>query len=803
MIHIVKAVIMVLTVVSIVNASAPVEVHRFLLAAGANNGGQGRATLRYAVTDARAFAAVLTDMGGIEPQNKVFLSEPSAAEMRRGFSSIENMLKNPKYANGRKEIIVYYSGHADEKGLRLGKELMLWPDFRKAVDNIDADLKIAILDACGSGAITRIKGGIARPAFLSDASSDMKGYAFLTSSSESEVSQESDRIRGSFFTNALVSGLRGAADMTGSGTVTLSEAYQFAFNNTLESTQSTIGGAQHPSRDINLTGTGDVVMTDLRQINSGLTLDADLEGRLFIRDQKGFLIAELYKTKGRAVELGLPAGKYNVFMEHKVSYNAENLTLGSGEKVLLTPDMLKPVKREITRKRGNEETGEDEEDYDSDESEDEDYAQDESENHNENEVTVQDESENENVSENNDENVSPDVKISANPMLDSARSASFEFKSYIAYTYSNAPANGIQLSLFVNDARAEYAGTQIALITNLARKDMTGLQVGYVSNIALGNFHGVQAAAFNLAMYCDSSIQAGFINTAKNSGLQGGAINIAENAAYLQAGFINVATGNVGYVQAGNINIAGDVGYVQAGNVNIAKSIGHVQVGTVNIAENAGNLQIGNVNIASRVNRQIGLVNIAGYSEKTPIGLLNFAGNGIFTMTFYGDEAYMTGAMLNTGTTLLYSQLEYSQRPRWSSGWYDKWPKTWGWGLGTRFGMRTPFYMNLDFTSLKVHYENPVKEVNWRKLDNLDKQLKEARGYWFNNQGGRIRFGANYRLLPAAALTAGASINGVIEDKNGNLEIEPKHTGYWDASYKGHNARIWPGYYAGLTVGKF
>jgi uncharacterized caspase-like protein len=61
----------------------------------------------------------------------------------------------------------------------------------------------------------------------------MRGYAFLTSSSPDEVAQESDHIGASFFTHYLVSGLRGAADVTGEGKVTLNEAYQFAFNETL------------------------------------------------------------------------------------------------------------------------------------------------------------------------------------------------------------------------------------------------------------------------------------------------------------------------------------------------------------------------------------------------------------------------------------------------------------------------------------------------------------------------------------------------------------------------------------------
>ena len=41
--------------------------------------------------------------------------------------------------------------------------------------------QIAVLDACASGAITRFKGGSRQQPFLVDASSNMKGHAFLTS----------------------------------------------------------------------------------------------------------------------------------------------------------------------------------------------------------------------------------------------------------------------------------------------------------------------------------------------------------------------------------------------------------------------------------------------------------------------------------------------------------------------------------------------------------------------------------------------------------------------------------------------
>ena len=75
-----------------------------------------------------------------------------------------------------------------------------------------------------------------------DASSDMRGHAFLTSSAADERAQESDRIAASYFTYYLVSGLRGAADINPDKRVTLQEAYQFASQETLARTERSQAG---------------------------------------------------------------------------------------------------------------------------------------------------------------------------------------------------------------------------------------------------------------------------------------------------------------------------------------------------------------------------------------------------------------------------------------------------------------------------------------------------------------------------------------------------------------------------------
>ena len=330
-------------------ASGPVE--RYALVAGANLGAD-RAPLQYAVADAERFARVLVDLGGVRPEDAILLKQPRLAELVEGLDRLRRRVVAREAGGGRSEVLVYYSGHADEKGLLLGEDRYSYRSLRDVMDAIPADVKIAVLDACASGAITRLKGGVARLPFLVDESANMRGHAFLTSSAETEAAQESDYIGASYFTHFLISGLRGAADLSGEGKVTLNEAYQFAFNETLGRTVDTKGGAQHPSYDINLSGTGDVVITDLRQTTATLVLDKTLDGRFFVRNSAKELVVELYKPYGRAVELGLAPGKYEVHVEREATALLAKPEVAEGQRVVLEPAQFTPTAREATRRRG-------------------------------------------------------------------------------------------------------------------------------------------------------------------------------------------------------------------------------------------------------------------------------------------------------------------------------------------------------------------------------------------------------------------------------------------------------------------
>jgi hypothetical protein len=327
-------------------------LRRFVLVAGANNGGTERETLRYAISDAENFANVLEAMGGVATEDVFVLREPSSAGFSKALDELRQRVSQTPVEGIRPEVVVYYSGHADDRGLLLGGDRLSYQSLRAQIDDVPADVHITVLDACASGAITRLKGGHRRQAFLVDESSRMRGYAFLTSSSADEAAQESDRIGASYFTHYLVSGMRGAADASGDGKVTLSEAYQFAFHETLSTTEETQAGAQHPSYDINLTGTGDVVMTDIRQMSAGLIVGKSLHGRLFIRNEDKQLVAEVYKIAGRTIELGLEPGTYEIHFDQKPAKFKAKVDIKEGERFRLAPEDLYAVDSEKTTSRG-------------------------------------------------------------------------------------------------------------------------------------------------------------------------------------------------------------------------------------------------------------------------------------------------------------------------------------------------------------------------------------------------------------------------------------------------------------------
>jgi hypothetical protein len=333
--------------------SAQPSLRRYAIIIGSNSGGGStRDQLRYAIKDAGKIADVLRQLGGVTQLDLSLLNEPDTLAVDRAFDALSKRVRDERKRGQRVELVVYYSGHADESGILLAGTRYDYGRLRQRIRAVPADVHIAIVDSCASGSFTRIKGGTKMPPFLHDRSNRVAGFAFLSSSAEDEDAQESDRIGASFFTYYFVAGLRGAADRNRDGRITLTEAYQFSYEHTLGRTQNTKHGPQHPAYDMHLSGTGDVIITDLRSTESALVLPAALKGRITIVDRSGRVALELTKEAGDPLSLALPNETYTMNVENNAGEFSATITIDSAGEMVFEQGMLKRIKPEKTTARG-------------------------------------------------------------------------------------------------------------------------------------------------------------------------------------------------------------------------------------------------------------------------------------------------------------------------------------------------------------------------------------------------------------------------------------------------------------------
>jgi hypothetical protein len=524
---------------------------------GSNNGGRDRVLLRYAVSDAKSLSKIFTSMGGIAENDNVLLVEPSIREINRWIDNTGKTAAQSKKNGQRTELVFYYSGHSDENGILLNRERYSYAELRGRINAIDADMKIVILDSCSSGAMTRAKGGVKTQPFLFDSSVSATGYAILTSSSADEVSQESDSIESSYFTHSLMTGLRGAADSIGDGRVTLNELYRFAYSETMMKTETSMHGTQHPSYDIQISGSGDVVLTDIKEISASLVIAEDIVGRVSIRDSSDFLVAELTKVSRKPIELGLEPGQYRiVFQQGDNFYRAERTLSDSRRTNLGMSDFTVIATAPEGRSRGNSPV----------------------------------------INSPNNNYPSNPFSLQLLPGIDLIGDSSRKSNSNlhigiligsghntngvgVAYLglINTGNVNGVKVSGLFNYNAGYVDGIQTSGIFNYTGGDTNGIQGTGIINYTGGNAQWIQGSGI-------ANIAIGDVN-----GVQG-------------SGIANIAGGNVNGLQfSGIANYAGGLQGVQAGILNIInkdqEDTKGVQIGMVNISRSDNVLPIGLVNI--------------------------------------------------------------------------------------------------------------------------------------------------------------------------------------------------------------
>lgn len=277
-------------------AQTPWAIERFALLVGNNEGAASEPSLRYAEDDATKLYDVLKDVGDFPPENMLLLEHESAETARRALIALNDRIRARASGGAQVMLLVYYSGHADAMGLHLGRSTLETGELEQLVRGSASAFRLLIVDSCRSGALTRVKGG--RPAPPVPIALNQRiageGAVFLSSSAADEDSQESDELRGSFFTHYLISGLLGPADTDGDAAVTLEEAYRYAYDSTLKASSRTLAGLQHPTFRYELRGHGGLVLSTLaHQGRSLVQLPAGRGYLLMQRDADGPVVAEV------------------------------------------------------------------------------------------------------------------------------------------------------------------------------------------------------------------------------------------------------------------------------------------------------------------------------------------------------------------------------------------------------------------------------------------------------------------------------------------------------------------------------
>jgi hypothetical protein len=324
---------------------------RFALVIGANAGEPDEVRLRFAEDDAAEVAEVLSRLGGVPEENLTLLRGRDARRVQTVLGHLKARIAAEQAAGRETVLFAYYSGHADSAALHLGSSRLEFKTLKAAIEATGAQVSVLVVDACRSGALTRVKGAAPAEPFQIQADDRLEsaGTAIITSSAAGEDSQESDRLAGGIFTHHLVTGLRGAADAAQDGTVSLSEVYQYAYRETLRTT-SRARFVQHPTYAFRLSGRQDLVVTTLDDTAGLARVRLTGAGGWVLLPQGGGEVVEL--SADDAVKLLIRPDRYAVRWRTTDAIYEGSLDARPGATAVVDPATLTPVPYGLTVRKG-------------------------------------------------------------------------------------------------------------------------------------------------------------------------------------------------------------------------------------------------------------------------------------------------------------------------------------------------------------------------------------------------------------------------------------------------------------------
>jgi hypothetical protein len=331
---------------------ARAATHRLLLAVGANVGDPDDPVLSYADEDAQRVRQVFVELGGVRADRASLLVDRDAGAVRQRLAELAGRISELRAAGDDALLLVYVSAHAKDGVLHLRGSHLPLAELRDAARDAGARLTVLVVDACESGTLARGKGARPGPEFaVSVEQLPLHGQVFISSSGPGESSEEWDSLKGSLFTHHLLTALRGDADADGDGKVALAEAYAYAFRRTVA---GAAGAGQHPAYAWDLSGTGELILTEPVSARSALVFPASASGRWVVASQpRPDVVAEVEKPAGSPLRLAVPPGRYLVRKRAGASTGLVELELPyGGERQVREQDLTWRRYTEVAMKGG-------------------------------------------------------------------------------------------------------------------------------------------------------------------------------------------------------------------------------------------------------------------------------------------------------------------------------------------------------------------------------------------------------------------------------------------------------------------
>ena len=147
--------------------------------------------------------------------------------------------------------------------------------------------------------------------------------------------------------------LRGAADRDQDLRISLSEAYGYAYDQTVRRSAAGTGNVMHPSVDLDIEGAGKLMITDVLRTTASIELPREGNARYLIyRRPGGTLINETWSDSSRRISIPVADGEYLVQRRKRGESGALVTSVKPGNSIQLKSGSFRSVPEDVLSMKG-------------------------------------------------------------------------------------------------------------------------------------------------------------------------------------------------------------------------------------------------------------------------------------------------------------------------------------------------------------------------------------------------------------------------------------------------------------------